>query len=97
MLVRNLSANSTPFAVYPEGRPPRSWQARFGAAVLALLAALVMAVVLIPAPGFAQEKSWDRDDPACVNPQPRSAQEAEQIGKKCNKTPEEKEKRRREA
>lgn len=59
-----------------------------------LLAAITASLILAPSAAFAQdqEKSWDRDDPACVDAKPRSAQEAEEIGKKCNKTPEEKEK-----
>jgi hypothetical protein len=93
--VRNSSPNLAFPATHSGGRcSTRSWQARCGAAVLILLAALTAGLVLVPTAAFAQdqEKSWDRDDPACVDAKPRSAQEAEEIGKKCNKTPEEKEK-----
>ncbi|MGF1471728.1 MAG: hypothetical protein ACFB50_08315 [Rubrobacteraceae bacterium] len=61
--------------------------------MLALLVAFSVPLFLAPAIAFAQEgeESWDRDDPACEDPNPRSVQEAEEIVEKCNKTPEEKE------
>lgn len=93
MVDRNSSHNLTPFVARSGGRrPPHSWLARCGATVLALLVVLSAAPFLVPQVATAQEESWDRDDPACVNPQPRSEQEAEEIAEKCNKTPEEKEK-----
>ena len=72
-----------------------SWRESSRAAGLLFLAAVVvLAAVLALTPGvaFAQEENWDRDDPACVNPQPRSEQEAKEIAEKCNKTLGEKEK-----
>lgn len=71
------------------------------APALLLFLAVAFALLASLAPGvMAQEsttpeggggESWDRDDPACVNAQPRSEQEAEELSEKCMKTPEEKE------
>lgn len=72
----------------------------------ALLAVLVCTIFAFPVGALAQEsttpeggggESWDRDDPACVNAQPRSAREAEELSEKCMKTPEEEEQDREEA
>ncbi len=82
------------------GRDPRSFDRR---ALAALLAALVLGTAMLSlgaptvsaqettTPEGSQNESWDRDDPACVGAQPRSAQEAEELSKECMKTPEEKE------
>jgi len=71
-------------------------------AVAALLAALVLGTAMLslgtPAvraqetttPQGSQNESWDSDDPACQNTQPRSAGEVEKLNERCMKTPEEK-------
>jgi hypothetical protein len=71
------------------------------APALLVFLALGFALLTSLAPGVhAQEgatpeggggESWDREDPACVNAQPRSAQEAEELSERCMKTPEEQE------
>ena len=79
--------------------PPKVLRSR-AHALLAFLAVGVVALASLAPGAQAQEatspqnsegESWDRDDPACVNAQPRSEQEAKELSDRCMKTPEEKE------
>ena len=61
--------------------------------VAAMAAALLMAGSLLaqesPTPEGGNGKTWDSEDPACINPNPRTAEQAKQIAERCKKTPEE--------
>ena len=95
---------SQPESTTPDRRGARKRalsRVRLSRIALTLLAAFAILVGTLPLPAalLAQEsttpeggngETWDSKDPACVNPNPRTAEQAKQIAERCKKTPEEK-------